>query len=176
MKQAVIIAGTPSRTSRLTGVLQYLERILKADGCTVRWIAVADLPPEDLVYARFDSPAIAEANELVKQAEVLVVASPVYKASYSGILKAYLDLLPQKGLAGKTILPVFIGGSMAHLLAIEYALKPVLSVLGACHQLGGVYAVETQVARNADGSYELAEELMERLNDAAADLAEMCSV
>jgi FMN reductase len=46
-------------------------------------------------------------------------------------LKTYLDLLPQKALVGKRIVPIAIGGSLGHLLAIENALKPVLSVLGA---------------------------------------------
>lgn len=101
----------------------------------------------------------------------MIVGSPVYKASFSGVLKAYLDLLPQKALAGKPVLPLFIGGSIAHLLAIDYALKPVLSALGARYQFGGVYAVESQVARLPEGRFRLDEELAGRLSQAVFDLS-----
>ncbi len=61
----------------------------------------------------------------------VVVATPIYKAAYTGGLKALFDILPQSALRGKTVLPLATGGSPAHLLAIDYALKPVLSALGA---------------------------------------------
>ena len=56
-----------------------------------------------------------------------------------------LDLLDEKALAGKVVLPIATGGSPAHLLALEYGLKPVLSALGARHILAGVYATDKQV-------------------------------
>jgi FMN reductase len=56
-----------------------------------------------------------------------------------------LDLLPQKSLAGKVILPIATGGTLGHLLAINYALKPVLSELGASQILAGVYVLDTQI-------------------------------
>ncbi|HEY9910193.1 MAG TPA: NAD(P)H-dependent oxidoreductase [Thermosynechococcaceae cyanobacterium] len=53
----------------------------------------------------------------------------------------------RKALLGKVILPIAMGGTIAHPLAIDYALKPVLSELGAWHLLGGVYAVDKQITR-----------------------------
>ncbi|MNJ38984.1 FMN reductase (NADPH) [compost metagenome] len=96
----------------------------------------------------------------------------MYKASYTGVLKTFLDLVPQKGLAGKIILPLFIGGSLAHLLSIDYSLKPVLSSLGARHILGGVYAVDAYIARTEQGGFEISEELITRLEENVAELAE----
>jgi len=64
------------------------------------------LPAEDLIKARFDSEAILNANKKVAEADGVIIASPVYKAAYTGILKTYLDLLPQKGFAEKTIFPL----------------------------------------------------------------------
>jgi len=168
MKKAVIITGSPSLSSRLTGVLEHLAKQLSQHPMEMKWIHAAELPAEDLMRARFGSPAIVEANRLVEQADAVIVASPVYKASYTGLLKTYLDMLPQKGLAHKLIVPVMMGGTMAHLLAIDYALKPVLSALGATHQLQGVYAVDSQVVRNEDGTYAIDAELTARL-DALAD-------
>ncbi|MCG6197676.1 NAD(P)H-dependent oxidoreductase, partial [Anoxybacillus sp. LAT_38] len=90
---------------------------------------------------RFDSPAILEANRIIAKSDAVVVATPIYKASYTGVLKSFLDLIPQKGLEKKIVLPLAIGGTIAHLLAIDYALKPVLSALGANHIFTGVYAL-----------------------------------
>jgi FMN reductase len=172
MSKVVIISGTPAKVSRLNGVTEYAVKELVEAGASVEWIHVADLPAEDLIRARFDSPSIMQANALVEQADAVIIASPVYKASYTGVLKTYLDLLPQKGLSGKIVLPLFIGGSIAHLLAVDYALKPVLSVLGAQHLLGGVYAVDNWVTRNEQGGYDLSVELAVRLEQAIKELVE----
>ncbi|MED4601622.1 NADPH-dependent FMN reductase [Paenibacillus validus] len=163
MSNVVIISGSTSSTSRLNGVLQQVEALLHDH--KVERIDVRSLPPEDLIYTKFDSPAIIEANRLIEQADAVVVATPIYKASYTGVLKTFLDLIPQKGLQGKVILPIAIGGTIAHLLAIDYALKPVLSSLGANNQLQGVYAQDVQVNRAEDGSFELTEELHQRLQE-----------
>src|SRR5690606_10967742 len=102
-------------------------------------IDVRELPPEDLVHARFDRPPVRNTVRLPEPAEGVIIATPVYKASYAGLLKAYLDLLPQDVLSGKVVWPIAVGGTLAHLLVIDYALKPVLYALGAQHVLSGVY-------------------------------------
>ncbi|AOZ92479.1 NADPH-dependent FMN reductase [Paenibacillus crassostreae] len=170
MAKIVVINGNPSLTSRLQAVIEYLEKILSDSGIEVSRIDVAKLPPEDLIHTKFESEPIVKANGLLAEADAVIVASPVYKASYTGVLKTFLDLVPQKGFAGKITLPLFIGGSMAHLLAIDYALKPVLSALGARYILGGVYTVDSQVVRKEDGGMEIAEELKLRLNAALEEL------
>lgn len=114
MAKLVIISGSPSPASRLNGVLQSIESVLQQEGLGPEWIRVHELPPEDLVYTRFESLAISAANRLIEQADGLVVATPIYKAAYTGVLKAFLDLIPQRGLEGKVIMPVAIGSSAAH--------------------------------------------------------------
>jgi FMN reductase len=166
-----IIAGSPNKVSRLNGLTQFAEKKLQASGnVQINWVHAAELPPEDLIYAKFDSPEVQRANEKVQEADAVIVASPVYKASYSGVLKTYLDLLPQKALEGRLVLPLFIGGTISHLLSIDYALKPVLAALGARHVLGGVFAVDSWVTKTDQGGYELAEELKSRLEDSVAEL------
>lgn len=172
MPDVLILSGSPSRTSRLNGILEHARPLLQERGLNVGGIHVSDLPAEALITADFEHPAIQEANRQVENADAVLIASPVYKASYTGILKTYLDLLPQKGLHGKIILPVFIGGTINHLLAIDYALKPVLSVLGARHILGGVYVIDSQVQRDRRGQLVLEEEVKQRLNDALRELIE----
>ncbi|WP_409341423.1 NADPH-dependent FMN reductase [Paenibacillus sp. MBLB4367] len=170
MANIVLISGSPAANSRLNGVLQVLERQLTEEGAQHSRISVVELPPEDLVYTKFDSPAIAAANRLIEQADAVVVATPVYKASYTGVLKAFLDLIPQKGLEGKVTLPVAIGGTVAHLLVIDYALKPVLSALGARHQLQGVYVQDSHVQRLEGGLFQVDEEIAGRIRQAAQEL------
>ncbi len=128
-------------------------------------ISATDLPAEDLVFGRYDSPALEEPKALLANANGVIIATPIYKAAYTGVLKAFLDLLPQKSLTGKPVLPIALGGTIAHLLAIEYALKPVLSELGARHILATVYAVDKQVQRQPDNSVILDEEIDQRLKD-----------
>ena len=93
-----------------------------------------------------------------------MILTPVYKASFTGVLKTYLDLLPQNSLKNKTILPIVIGGSNGHLLMVDYALKPVLAALGATHILKGTYIVDNQVTKLANNRYELDGEVKTRLD------------
>ncbi|WP_248925725.1 NADPH-dependent FMN reductase [Paenibacillus hamazuiensis] len=164
MSKIVIISGSPSETSRLNGITDYVSEQLYQAGVDVEWIRVHKLPPEDLIHTRFDSPAIQAANRAIEEADGVVVATPIYKASYTGVIKTFLDLIPQKGLEGKTVLPLAIGGTIAHLLAIDFALKPVLSALGARNIFTGAYVVDSQVQRDESNRFTLADEIRERLN------------
>ena len=158
MQNIVIINGANARTSRVNAVSQHIQKVAEA----VSVIEVHQLPANDLLSANFASEEIKAANRLVQEADIVVVLTPVYKAAYSGILKTYLDLVPQKGLEGKTILPIAVGGSLHHLLAIDYALKPVLAALGATHILQGVYIVNQAIERT-DNGFSIDPEVLERL-------------
>ncbi|WP_419876048.1 NADPH-dependent FMN reductase [Candidatus Pristimantibacillus sp. PTI5] len=175
MPNIVIISGSPNASSRLNGITQYVEQQLIEKNIAVDLITVVSLPAEDLIHARFGSPAIVEANKLVENADAVIIASPVYKASFTGVLKTFLDLLPQKGLDGKIIAPLFIGGTIAHLLSIDYSLKPVLASMGAKIYVSGVYAVDSQINRtqepNEEPVFEINEELTLRLNETVNELA-----
>ncbi|MDQ8735082.1 NADPH-dependent FMN reductase [Paenibacillus sp. LHD-38] len=174
MPKIVIISGSPNASSRLNGITQYVEQQLIEKNLTVDLITVVSLPPEDLIHARFGSPAIVEANKLVEDADAVIIASPVYKASFTGVLKTFLDLLPQKGLDGKIIAPLFIGGTIAHLLSIDYSLKPVLASMGAKIYVSGVYAVDSQINRTQEPNeapvFEINEELTLRLTETVNEL------
>jgi FMN reductase len=108
-------------------------------------LASAKFAPEDLLYARFDNPALQTLNEQLAGADGLIIATPVYKASFSGALKTLLDLLPERALEGKIVLPLATGGNHAHMLAVDYASKPVLNALKAQEILHGVFADDSQV-------------------------------
>ncbi|KRE48169.1 NADPH-dependent FMN reductase [Paenibacillus sp. Soil522] len=180
MANIVIISGSPNASSRLNGITQYVEQQLTEKNLSVDLITVVSLPAEDLIHARFGSPAIIEANKLVENADAVIIASPVYKASFTGVLKTFLDLLPQKGLDGKIIAPLFIGGTIAHLLSIDYSLKPVLASMGAKLYVSGVYAVDSQINRTQEPNeapvFELNEELTLRLSETVNELVQELSL
>jgi len=139
------ILGSPSAVSRSGSLLQLAQSRLQVIATRQHTVSVRELPAEALLNAQFDHPLIRQALEEVQQAQVVLVATPIYKAAYSGLLKAFLDLLPQDALRDKCVLPLATGGSIAHLLALDYALKPVLSVLGARDILDPVFATDQQI-------------------------------
>jgi FMN reductase len=148
----LLLAGSPSSPSRSTRLLHYTGDRLALLGHRIDRLQVRDLPATALLHADFGNAGLAAARERVAGADALVIATPVYKAAYSGVLKAFLDLLPQDGLKGKLVLPLATGGSQSHMLALDYALRPVLSALGARHVLPSIYATDAQVLwSQADG-------------------------
>lgn len=162
----LLIAGSPSEPSRSVALLDAVADRLGARVPAIERINIRELPAQALLLADTGHPAIAAAAAQVARARALVVATPVYKAAYSGLLKVFLDLLPQTALKGKAVLPLATGGSPHHMLALDYALRPVLQSLGARHILPGVYATDHQVPRDVLGGYTIGEEINARLDDA----------
>lgn len=131
MATIATISSSPSETSRTDAVLSYVTKRLLSHGHRVTPIVLRDLPAASLLRGQADDPSIARAVDVLAAADAVVVTTPVYKAAYSGLLKVFLDLLPQYALRGKTVLPLATGGTPAHVLVIDYALRPVLTSLGA---------------------------------------------
>ena len=171
MTKAILVNGSNTKFSRLTGVQQQVEAALQAQGIDTEVLYVHEIPAEDLILANFGSEAVKAATAKVAEADVVVLLTPIYKASYTGILKTFLDLIPQKGFENKLIFPVAIGGSIGHLLAIDYALKPVASALGASHITHTVYVVDTQVEKLEDGGYKVDTEAIGRIEHQAQYVA-----
>ncbi|MBP8885046.1 NADPH-dependent FMN reductase [Ectopseudomonas oleovorans] len=167
----VLLSGSPAARSRTEVLLDYVRQRLEAQQVEVSLLKVRDFPAEDLLHARFDSPAVQQLQAVVASADGLVVGTPVYKASFTGALKVLLDLLPERALAHKVVLPLASGGSPAHLLAVDYALKPVLAALKAQEMLSGVFAVDKQITYpEGDKPAQIDDELRERLDEALEQL------
>ena len=97
--------------------------------------------PEVRLHARFDSLALQTPTEQLATADSIIIATPVYKDSFSGGLKTLLDLLPKPVPNNKVILPLACGGSIDHMLAVNYAVLNVLKAQGILH---GVFAEDSQ--------------------------------
>src|SRR5690606_17518681 len=120
----LLLAGSPSLSSRSTRLLHHVGEKLALLGHRDAKLNVRDLPALALLQADFGDETLKAARAQVADADAVVIATPVYKAAYSGILKAFLDLRPQDGLKGKLVLPLATGGSQSHMLALDYGLRP----------------------------------------------------
>ncbi|MDB5919832.1 MAG: ssuE [Massilia sp.] len=159
----LLLGGSPSNPSTSTRLLHHIGQRLALHGHRTGRLQVRDLPAAALLHAHFGDAAIAEALAQVDEADAIVIATPVYKASYSGVLKAFLDLLPQDGLAGKLVLPLATGGSQSHMLMLDYALRPVLASLSARAILPSIYATSDQLEWSETGGLVLAAPIAARV-------------
>lgn len=166
----VALSGSPSARSRSAWLLQLAQTRLEALLHRADTLVLRDLPAQPLLSADVQNLAIAAALQSLQRADLVLVATPIYKAAYSGLLKSFLDLLPPGALRGKTVLPLATGGSPAHMLALDYALKPVLGALGARDILDAVYATDAQLPAHEAGGFVPDAALLQRLDRALQPL------
>jgi len=167
----LLIAGSPSAPSRSSRLLQYASEQLVLRGHRTSTLQVRDLPAQALLHAEFGNAELKAAQAIVAEADAVVIATPVYKAAYSGLLKTFLDLLPQDGLDGKLVLPLATGGSQSHMLALDYALRPVLTSLSARHVLPSIYATDAQVVWSAEAGLAIDPGILARLQTGIDNLS-----
>ena len=152
------IVGNPKPRSR---TFQLAESVAQAfaEATGGRVDTLIDLVDIQGGLFAWGDPSVGAALERVFAADVLVVASPVYKATYTGLLKAFGDQISQGQLNGKLALPVMMGGADNHALAVEHELRPLLVELGATCATPGLYVLESR----ADERDAVAREYLERL-------------
>jgi FMN reductase len=140
----VALVGNPRPESRTHRLARTLAAELAAN------VPAAEVVEVDLarVGARVlvsDDPEVSRAVEAVLEADALVVASPTYKATYSGLLKAFLDRLGTGALGGTPAVPILLGGAPTHTLAVDVHFTPLLLELGAMVPARGLFVLESEV-------------------------------
>jgi FMN reductase len=144
MSGVVVVSGNPraeSHTAALAAALGTRVADL-LDAAPPEVIDLADFGQTTLVP---DDPAVAAALDTVLGADVLVVATPAQKGSYTGVMKVFLDRLPADGLSGQPVLTVATSAAPAQSEAADAALRAVLVELGARPVGPGLTATETQL-------------------------------
>ncbi|MFI0486229.1 NADPH-dependent FMN reductase [Actinomadura sp. 9N215] len=142
-----VLVGNPRPASRTSLAAVSAARVvsrLAGDEAEPHVIELAGLAPH--LFQRGD-PSVAEAVRQVNAARLLVVASPTYKATYTGLLKAFLDQIDTGALTGTVVLPLMVVGSPAHALAVEVHLRPLLVELGATVVTPGLAVEEGDLPR-----------------------------
>jgi len=140
MTTVVGVVGNPRAESRTHALCRAIvaELAAVAGGAQTDEVDLAALDPRALDR---DDPAL----QLVLAADVLVVASPTYHATYSWLLKGFLDHLGTGALAGTPAVPILLGGAPDHRLAIDVHFIPLLLQLGAATPVRGLFVLESEV-------------------------------
>ncbi|MCC7370932.1 MAG: NAD(P)H-dependent oxidoreductase [Chloroflexi bacterium] len=147
------IVGNPRVGSRTRlaadAVADSIDALAQAAGrSTLRQaVELAELAGE--LFA-FPSDAVDRAVAVAKGSDVLVVATPTYKATYTGLLKSFFDRIAAGSLTGVVAIPLMMGGSPLHFLAMDTHLTPLLQEVGACCPTRGLFIVETDLDDLAD--------------------------
>lgn len=139
---AVAISGSPRIPSKSKTLAEALLARLAGSGCDIATIDVATLPA-DALLARTQAREIDDALARVAQAQIVVAASPTYRALYTGALKCFFDLMPPGHLAEKVCVPVLTAASPAHFLAIDHGFAPLFASLEGI-ALPGIFATDEQ--------------------------------
>ncbi len=139
---AVGISGSPAARSKSRTLLERALSTLAERGVTTTLIDLSALPA-DALLGRRRAKEVDSALGSVSQATIIVAGTPVYRATYSGLLKVFFDLLPLNGLVGKTAIPIATGGSPAHQLVIDHGLRPLFASVGAVTTPTGVYGTDS---------------------------------
>jgi len=134
-----VVVGNPKAASRtLDAATRVAERLAGRPADLV--LDLVELGPGLLGWG---DEAVGRAVAQVQGASWVVVASPTYKATYTGLLKLFLDQFAAGSLAGVVAFPLMLGGAWSHALAPEVFLKPVLVELGASCPVSGLYLLDT---------------------------------
>jgi FMN reductase len=133
-----VVVGNPKPRSRT-----YHAAVSVAEKLTGRPPdVIVDLVDLGSALLEPQSAEVATTVATVQSSSLVVVASPTYKASFTGLLKLFLDRIGTGALADVTAVPLMLGGDMRHSLAPEVFLKPVLTELGASCPVPGLFLPE----------------------------------
>ncbi|MGW3650432.1 FMN reductase [Streptomyces sp. NPDC000878] len=168
MKLVVVSAGlsVPSSTRLLADRLAAaVDRQADVD---IQVVELRDLAVEIAhnFTSGFPGRKLADALDAVTGADGLIVVTPVFSASYSGLFKSFFDVLEKDALVGKPVLVAATGGSARHSLVLEHAMRPLFAYLRAVVVPTGVYAASEDWG---------AEGLPERIERAAGELTALMS-
>ena len=156
------VSGSPTNRSRTTVLVEEVTRsFADATGGTARTIELAPLLG-DLGAGPFRShlsPRVVEALEAVESADVVVVGSPAYRATYTGLFKLFFDHIGQYALVDTPIVLTATGGSDRHALLVEHQMRPLFGFFQSLTLPLGIYASEPDFTDYAISSDDLRERI-----------------
>lgn len=145
----VTIVGNPKAKSKTyqfaQAATEQLKALLAYDNQNVTEEVMFDLADYGTDLVQWNHQTITSIVEHIDSAQYIIIASPTYKASYTGLLKLFLDVLPMNALQHKLVFPIMVGAAPHHQLACEVHLKPVLAELGATTAHKGLYLLDSQL-------------------------------
>lgn len=159
LRIAVVTAGlsTPSSTRLLADQLAAASARTFSDAGVQVEVDVVELRPlahalADRLLTGFPTGDLAAAISKVVSADALIVVSPVFSASYSGLFKTFFDVLEPEALAGMPVLMGATAGTARHSLVLEHAMRPLFSYLRAMPIPTSVFAASEDFGDTSDGA------------------------
>ena len=149
MPNVVAILGSPFSQSSSEKIVRLILDSLNSNEWTATVIDLSKISADDLLL-RSKGPELDQALNKTIEADLIIPASPTYRATYTGLLKVFFDQMPPESLSGSYVLPVQTGGSPHHSLSIEHGMVPMVRSLGALVLANTIYAWSEQW--NKDGS------------------------
>ena len=137
MSRVAVVVGNPKPKSRTLDAATYVATELSGHEPDL----VVDLAELGARLLDWQDESVAELVAQVGAADLVVFASPTYKASYTGLLKLFLDRFATDGLQGVAV-PLMLGAGPGHALAPELTLRPVLTEIGGVVATKGLYVVD----------------------------------
>lgn len=157
-----IVVGNPKPQSRTRRVAEILAEKLLSPGEVET--QVLDLADYSDVILQWPSDRMKTANEDVASSDLVIFASPTYKGTYTGLLKAFLDRYPANGLHGVVAIPLHTGADFGHQMGPTFTLAPLLAELGASVPGRGMYFALSQMDDIEDVVERAAEEYAQNLH------------
>ena len=163
--EIVGISGSPGVNSRSRIVVSELvRRLAQRTGLDGQFIDLNDFAADALLGRRRDTH-VDETIAAVSRARIVVVGTPVYRASYAGQLKVFFDLFPQSALRGVSVGLVATGAGNAHALVIDHALRPLVASLAGVSASSGIYITDGQFPDKSNIPVEVTEKIDELANE-----------
>jgi FMN reductase len=161
--RAVAVSGSPSARSKSRKLLEAARESLARQGVQTDVIDLSELPA-DALLGRVKMPEMDAALAVVSGARIVIASTPVYRASYSGLLKVFFDLLAPNSLSTAVAVPIATGATPGHQLVLDHALRPLFASLGATVVPTGIYGIDAQFVSGVPDAV-----LLERIDCAVAE-------
>jgi len=167
---AIGLAGSPRSPSRSGGLVGEVLRALAERGAQTELIDLSTLPA-DALLARVSNDDLAAAVARAASANILVLGTPVYRASYTGQLKAFFDLMMPEALVGSVAGLIATGASPIHSLAVDHEMRPLVASLGGLSAARSLYVTDAELDGFPDAP--LSDDLAVRVGGLADELVKI---
>lgn len=169
-----IVVGNPKALSKTRHVAETVADLILAglDDAALRSAEASVIELSALTGGLFDwgSPEVKEAVASVLASDIVIVATPTYKATYTGLLKVFLDRFGAGQLSRSVVIPVMLAAAPQHAMAVEVHLKPLLAELGAVMPTPAVFLLDSETGDAAAALGDWAAVSVPLIRSTAADL------
>jgi FMN reductase len=141
---AVVVGNPKARSRTLTVAESVMAAVAPVVGGDIEPLII-DLADYSRDLFDWENTALNDLTARVAECDLLIAASPTYKATYTGLLKGFFDRYGNNGLAGVVVVPVMVGAAPIHALAPELFLRPLFVELGATVPARSLYVLESQI-------------------------------